>query len=308
MGIVIVLLCDHDRASEFGSWWGNMIGTFVLYLREGLEASLIVSILFAALRQLRLMHWARAVWIGIVLALLGSVLGGVIFFLTIHYYDGSVYDTIFGSMAFLIAVVVLTLMTFWMQKHSRTLKSDLVAKASSASSGFALGLLAFTTVGREGIETALFTLAFALNSSSPWLLALGAILGVLAAVALSFMIYRLGYKLDYRIFFRIMGILLIIFAAGFLANAAQALQAAGWLPIGTATLWNISGILNEESNLGALLHNMLGYSQAPTVLQEILYVAYLLIVGGYFFWMTRKPKKKSPLREHSEPQMVPQKV
>lgn len=289
-----------------------MIGTFVLYLREGLEASLIVSILFAALRQLGLMHRARAVWLGIMLALLGSVSGGVIFFLTIHYYDGSIYDTIFASVAFLIAVVVLTLMTFWMQQHSRTLKSDLVAKASSASSGFALGLLAFTTVGREGIETALFTLAFALNSSSPWLLALGAILGILAAIALSFMIYRLGYKLDYRIFFRIMGILLIIFAAGFLANAAQTLQAAGWLPIGTATLWNTSAILSEESNAGGLLHNLLGYSQAPTVLQEILYIAYLLIVGGYFFWMTRKPKSKNKGKnrpeEHSEPQMVPQKV
>jgi high-affinity iron transporter len=285
-----------------------MIGTFVLYLREGLEASLIVSILFAALRQLGLMHQARAVWIGVVLALLGSVLGGAIFFLTIHYYDGSIYDTIFESAAFLIAVVVLTLMTFWMQKHSRTLKSDLVAKASSASSGFALGLLAFTTVGREGIETALFTLAFALNSSSPWLLVLGAILGILAAIALSFMIYRLGYKLDYRLFFRVMGILLIFFAAGFLANVAQTLQEAGWLPIGTATLWNTSAILNEESNIGALLHNLLGYSQAPTVLQGILYIAYLLIVGGYFFWMTRKPKKKNRSEVHPESQMIAQKV
>ncbi len=291
-------------------WWESMIGTFVLYLREGLEASLILSILFAALRQLGLMHQARAIWIGVVLAFLGSIAGGVAFFLTIHYYDGSIYDTIFESAAFLIAVVVLTMMTFWMQQHSRTLKRDLVAKASSASSGFALGLLAFTTVGREGIETALFTLAFALNSSRPWLLALGAILGILAALALSFMIYRLGYKIDYRIFFRVMGILLIFFAAGFLANAAQTLQAAGWLPIGTATLWNTSAILSEESNMGTLLHDLLGYSQAPTVLQEILYLAYLLIAGGYFFWMTRKPKpkKKSQPGEHPEPQVVTQKA
>lgn len=285
-----------------------MIGTFVLYLREGLEASLIVSILFAALRQLDLMHQARAVWIGIILAVLGSILGGVAFFLTIHYYDNSIYDIVFEATAFLIAVVVLTLMTFWMQQHSRTLKKDLVAKASSASSGFALGLLAFTTVGREGIETAFFTLAFALHSATPWLLALGAALGVLAALALSFMIYRLGYQIDYRVFFRIMGILLIFFAAGFLANAASILQGAGWIPIGTATLWNTAVILSEQSTVGTLLHNLLGYSEAPTVLQGILYLAYLLIAGGYFFWVTRKPQKKSQSEEHSESQSESQVV
>ena len=283
-----------------------MIGTFVLYLREGLEASLIVSILFAALHQLGLMYQARAVWAGIILALLGSILGGVAFFLTIHYYDGTIYDVMFESGAFLVAVVILTLMTFWMQKHSRTLKKDLVARASSASSGFALGLLAFTTVGREGIETALFTLAFTLHSATPWLLALGAVLGVLAAVGLCIMIYRLGYKLDYRLFFRVMGILLIIFAAGFLANAAQTLQEAGWMPIGTATLWNTSSVLSEQSHLGTLLHGLFGYAQTPTVLQAVLYIAYLVIVGGYFFWVTRRPNKGQPAR--SESQVLPQKA
>src|SRR5690349_18345466 len=121
------------------------LAAFVLFLREGLEASLIVSILFAALRQLGQTRQTRAVWIGVALALLASLLGGFALYITVRDFVGSTYQTIFETIAFLVAVVLLTTMTFWMQKHSRTLKKDITAKANIASSGFAFGLLAFTT-------------------------------------------------------------------------------------------------------------------------------------------------------------------
>ena len=270
-----------------------MIATFVLFLREGLEASLIVSILFAALRQLDQMGKARAVWIGVGLAALGSLLGGLALYVFVHKYADTTFQTIFETITYLVAVVLLTTMTFWMQKHSRSMKREITARASAAGSGFALGLLAFTTVGREGLESAFFTLAFAFQTNAVLLLT-GALLGVLSAVGLCVLIYKVGYRLDYRIFFRVMGILLLFFAAGLLSDAVQNMQQLGWLSFGMAPLWNTSHFLSENSVIGDLLHGIIGYAEAPTILQGLLYITYLLIAGGIFAWMTRKPTVGKP--------------
>ena len=265
-----------------------MIATFVLFLREGLEASLIVSILFAALRQLGQMEKARAVWFGVGAAILAALGGGVILYLTIREYDGSTFQTVFETITYFVAVVLLTTMTFWMQKHSRSLKREIIAKAGLAGSGLTLGLLAFSTVGREGLETAVFTLAFAFQTNGALLL-LGASLGLLASVGLSFLVYKLGYKLDFRVFFRVMGILLLFFAAGLLGDAIQNMQELGWLSFATTPMWNTAHILPESSTVGDILHAFLGYAEAPTILQGIFYVAYLVVAGSLFAWLTRKP-------------------
>ncbi|HWZ18936.1 MAG TPA: FTR1 family protein [Ktedonobacteraceae bacterium] len=270
-----------------------MIATFVLFLREGLEASLIVSILFAALRQLDQMEMARAVWIGVILAIAASLLGGTALYVTVHDYVGTTFQTIFETITYLVAVILLTSMTFWMQKHSRSLKREITAKASASGSAFALGLLAFSTVGREGLETAVFTLAFAFRTNA-LLLLIGAFLGLLASIGLCVMIYRLGYRLDFRIFFRIMGILLLFFAAGLLGDAVQNMQQLGWITFGSTPLWNTAHILSEDSTLGDMLHTFLGYAEAPTVLQGLIYALYLLIAGGIFAWITRKPTTGKP--------------
>ncbi len=270
-----------------------MIAAFVLFLREGLEASLIVSLLFAALRQLGMTHQMRAVWIGVGLAVLGSLLGGVALYVTIHNYAGSTFQSIFETITYLVAVVLLTSMTFWMQSHSRSMKKEFVAKASAASSGFALGLLAFSTVGREGLETAVFMMAFAFQTSG-LLLLMGAALGLLVAIGLCVMIYRLGYRLDYRVFFRVMGIVLLFFAAGLLGDAIQNMQELNWIALGTTPLWNTAHVLSEDSTLGDILHTFLGYAESPTVLQGIVYTVYLVAAGGIFFRLTRKPTTTKP--------------
>lgn len=264
-----------------------MVAAFVLFLREGFEASLIVSILFAALRQLGQTRHMRAVWVGVGAAVALSLAGGAALYATVRQYDGSTFQTVFETITYLIAVVLLTSMTFWMQSHSRTLKREITEKASSASSGFAFGLLAFTTVGREGLESAVFTLAFAFQTNG-LLLLLGAVLGVLAAVALCVMIYRLGYRLDFRVFFRVMGIVLLFFAAGLLGDAVQNLQELGWISIGATPLWNTGHILSEQSTLGDILHTFIGYAESPTVLQALVYVAFLAVAGGLFWRLTRK--------------------
>jgi len=271
-----------------------MVATFVLFLREGLEASLIVSMLFAALRQLDQMEKARAVWIGVGLAILGSLLGGLALYVFVHEYANTTFQTIFETITYLVAVVLLTTMTFWMQKHSRSMKREITTRASAAGSAFALGLLAFTSVGREGLESAFFTLAFAFQTNAILLLT-GALLGMLSAVGLCVLIYRLGYRLDYRVFFRVMGILLLFFAAGLLSDAVQNMQQLGWITFGTTALWNTSHILSEGSTLGDLLHGIIGYAEAPTVLQVIFYTTYLVIVGSIFTWMTRKPRTGKPV-------------
>ena len=272
-----------------------MIAAYVLFLREGLEASLIVSILFAALRQLGQTRQARAVWLGIILATVGSLLGGLALYITIHQYVGSTFQTVFETITYLLAVVLLTTMTFLMQKNSRTMKKVITAKASMAGSGFALGLLAFTTVGRESLETAVFMLAFAFNTNA-FLLLLGAVGGLLTAIGLCIMIYRLGYRLDFRVFFRVMGIVLLIFAAGVLGDAVQNMQQLGWLAFGTTPLWNTTKFLSEDSPLGDILHTFVGYAQEPTVLQGVIYIVYLLTVGSIFTWLTRKPSSPKPMR------------
>lgn len=274
-----------------------MLATYVLFLREGLEASLIVSILFAVLRQLDQMKQARAIWIGVGLALFCSILSGVLLFTLVHAYADTTGQTIFETCTYLVAVVLLTSMTFWMQKHSRSLKQEITLKAQAAGSGFAFGLLAFTFVGREGVESAFFTLAFAFQTNG-WLLLLGGLLGILSAVILCVLIYRLGYRLNYRIFFRIMGILLLFFAAGLLADAVQNMQELGWISFGLTPLWNTAHILSEDSNVGDLLHSLFGYAEAPTILQGTLYSLFLLISCGLFGWMTRKPASGKPVNSH----------
>jgi high-affinity iron transporter len=266
----------------------GLVASFVLFLREGLEASLIVSILFAALRQLGQLKQMRAIWIGIGLAVLASLGGGAVIYITIREYNGSTFQTIFETITYLVAVVLLTSMTFWLQSHTRTLKKDLTSQAATAGSAFGLGLLAFFTVGREGLETAVFSLALAFQTSGLWLL-LGALLGLATSMVLCWLIYRLGYRLDFRIFFRIMGILLLVFAAGLLANAIQNMQELGWISFGTTQLWNSAKFLSQDSTLGDILHTFIGYADAPSILQVTLYSVYLLTAGAIFTKMTRKP-------------------
>jgi high-affinity iron transporter len=276
----------------------GLVAAFVLFLREGLEASLIVSILLAALRQMGRLQQMRAVWMGVGLAVLASIGGGVVLYITVREYDGSTFQTIFETITYLTAVVLLTGMTFWLQAHSRNLKKELVAKMSVGGSGVALGLLAFSTVGREGLETAVFSLALAFQTSG-LLLLVGGALGIFAAVVLCWLIYRMGYRLDFRIFFRVMGILLLIFAAGLLADAVQNLQELGWVSIGTTQLWDTGRFLSEDSTIGDMLHTFVGYADAPTILQGFFYVAYLAVAGTIFWRMTRKgpaPKPPFPAR------------
>ena len=140
-----------------------------------------------------------------------------------------------------------------------------------------LGLLAFQAVGREGLETVVFTLAIIFSTSAAGALT-GAVIGLAGSLAIAFVIYRLGHKLNLARFFTVIGVLLMVFAAGLLADAVENLQQLGWLPVLDAPMWHSARLLSEESALGDVLHSFFGYSDAPTPLQLLIYVAYLAIV------------------------------
>jgi high-affinity iron transporter len=280
-----------------------MLVAFILFLREGLEASLIVGILLVVIRQLGLTQHRLAIWIGVALAIIASIALGTVLYIT----AGALQDflLIFKALTFIVAVIILTWMTFWMQEHSRTLKQEMLEKASRSSSGFALGLLAFSTVGREGVETAIFSLAFIFQSNGTSFL-IGGFLGIVGAVVLGILVYRLGYRLNYRIFFRIMGLLLIILAAGLVSNTVESLQSVGWLPFG-APIWTTGDVLSDVSGLGGILHTFLGYADSPTLIQVVLYLVYLLGAGLFFWYQTRRPAPK-PVSATTAPASVPDSV
>ena len=171
-------------------------------------------------------------------------------------------------------------MTFWMRKHARSLSKELRARADAALDGRArwgLGLLAFQAVGREGLETVVFTLAIIFSTSTAGALS-GAAIGLAGALAVAFVIYRLGHRLNLARFFTVIGLLLMIFAAGLLADTVENLQQLGWLPVLSTPMWHSGRVLSEGSSIGDVLHSFFGYSDAPTPLQLLIYVGYLVIV------------------------------
>jgi high-affinity iron transporter len=261
-----------------------VLATLVIFLREGIEASMIVAILLAYLDRVGRREYFRDVILGVGAALLLATAGGVAAYLTIRSYDGSRVQTIFETGTYLLAAGVLTYMTFWMRNHARTISQELRSKADAALDGKArwgLGLLAFQAVGREGLETVVFTLAIIFSTSTAGALS-GAMIGLAGALAVAFVIYRLGHRLNLSRFFTVIGCLLMVFAAGLLADTVENLQELGWVRVLGTPMWHTGRFLSEDSSFGDVLHSFFGYSDSPTPLQVLVYVAYLVIVIAAF--------------------------
>src|SRR5580704_941594 len=261
-----------------------MLATLVIFLREGIEASMIVAILLAYLDRLGRREYFKDVLLGVGAALLLATGGGVAAYLTIRSYDGSRVQTIFETGTFILAAAVLTYMTFWMRNHARSISGELRSKADAAMDGKArwgLALLAFQAVGREGLETVVFTLAIIFSTSTAGALT-GAVIGLAASLVVAFFIYRLGHKLNLSRFFTVIGCLLMVFAAGLLADTVENLQQLGWVRVLDAPMWHTGRILSEDSSFGDVLHSFFGYSDSPTPLQLVVYVVYVAIVIAAF--------------------------
>ncbi|MBR7838255.1 FTR1 family protein, partial [Actinospica durhamensis] len=273
-----------------------MIATLVIFLREGIEASMIVAILLAYLDRMGARQHFRDVFLGVGAALVLAAGGGVLAYATVTSYDGSDAQTVFETCTFLLAAAVLTYMTFWMRNHARGLSGELRARAEAALGRKArtgLALLAFQAVGREGLETVVFTLAIIFSTSTRGALT-GAAIGLAIALVIAFFIYRLGHRLNLGRFFSVIGALLMVFAAGLLADAVENMQQLGWLPFLDQPLWHTGGFLSEDSTFGDILHSFFGYADSPTALQIAVYVLYLAVTLTAFLHFNRPARPQSP--------------
>ncbi len=258
----------------------------VIFFREGLEASLIVSIILAYLKKVDHQRLARQVWLGVFCAIAIDLTIGLSLYHVIHHYDGSRVQLLLEGTTYFVAMAMLTGMSFWMKSQSRNMKRSLEARVNTAvAQGTLLAMvgLTFITVGREGLETVFFTLAVAFHSS--WIaLVVGAGIGLGLALAVDWVMLRAGRRVPLSLFFNILGGVLLVFAAALLSDGIENFQILGWLPL-WHVLWHTGRWLNQSGVLGSILHNFIGYAEAPTVLQVAAYVLYL-VVG---FWRYFEP-------------------
>lgn len=267
-----------------------MLVAFLVMLREGIEAALIVGIIAGYLVQSGRRAWLPAVWVGVLLAVATSLLVGAGLQLVSADFPQRAQE-LFEALVGLLAVAVLTSMVFWMRKVARSIKKELhqsIDQALGGDRGHGLALIGmvFLAVAREGLESVFFLLAIFQQSPDP-LAPLGALLGILVAAGLGYGIYAGSVRIDLRRFFRWTGVLILFVAAGIFAGSLRALHEAGLWNHLQATAFDLSGILPVDSGLGTMLSGLFGYSDRPAI-GEV--VAYLLFLGVTLYLFLADPR------------------
>jgi len=268
-----------------------MLSSFLITLREGLEAALIIGIILAYLARTDNRQAFKPVWLGVSLAVLVSLIAGVLIFFLAGEFTGRA-EEIFEGFAMFIAAGVLTWMIFWMRKQAIDIKAHLHAQVESAlggTSSLGLVVLAFVVVVREGIETVLFLFAATRVAESAVLFTIGGFVGLVIALGIGYSIYKGSSRLNLRVFFNMTSLVLILFAAGLLAHGIHEFIEAGFIPPVVEHLWDINHILSEKSTFGLFLKAILGYNGNPALVEVIAYFCYLgFALGGYFLLGTAR--------------------
>lgn len=255
-------------------------------LREGIEAALIVGIIASYLKQTGRGQWMPAVWIGVFLAAaLALLVGGGLELMSAEFPQKQ--QELFEGIVGLVAVGILSSMVFWMRKVARSIKHSLHVSLDHALAGSkhqvtALIAMVFFAVAREGLETVFFLLAVFQQSEGPGA-PIGALLGLILAIIVGFLIYSGSMRLNLGAFFRWTGLFILVVAAGILANSVQALHEAGvWNHLQTV-LFDFSATLPMDGPLGSVLAGMFGYQDAPTISTLGAYLIYLVVALVMFF-------------------------
>lgn len=281
-----------------------MLSNFLIGLREGLEAALVVGILVAYLVKLGRRDSLVPVWFGVGAAIGISLAFGAVLTFTSQSLSFKAQEA-FGGFMSIIAVAFVTWMVFWMRRAAKSMKTELQSRvdAALAMGTSALVATAFIAVAREGLETALFlwTNAQATGSSAQPLA--GAVLGLGAAVLLGYLIYRRAVAIDLAKFFTWTGLALIVVAAGVLAYGIHDLWEAGIITFGTASAWDITSWYSASSWYGTVLKGVFNFSPNPTVLEVIVWWAYLVPTMFFFarglLFATDSPQPAAPARVES---------
>jgi high-affinity iron transporter len=260
-----------------------MLTTFVIGLREGLEAALVVGIIAAFIIRRGDRSALRPMWWGVAAAVALSAASAI----ALHSANRSLTlqaREIMEGILTLAAVVGITAMIVWMRRNSATLRTDLESRAGNAlavGSTTAIVGMAFVAVIREGLETAVFLLAILGNSTSPAAGALGATAGILVAIGIGYGIYRGGVRIDLRRFFRVTGVVLVIVAAGLVAGAIHSLAEAGIVTVGQASALDLSWLIEPGSVRSSLITAFLGFQPVPTFAEIIAWAAFLIPMALY---------------------------
>lgn len=256
-----------------------MLSTFIIALREGLEASLIVGILVAYLVKTGRRALLVPLWAGVALAVLVSLATGALLTITATEFSGRGEQFFAGTTSFL-AVGLVTWMVFWMKRTARHLKGQLEGQMSTAvlSGPLALAAAAFFAVVREGLETSLFIYANFKTVSSTPSATVGLFLGLGVAISLGYLIYRSSIKINLAKFFKYTGTALVVVAAGVLSYGIHEYQELGWLPGADFFIWDVTSVIPKESLVGGILGGTVGFDTTTSLLQFLGWASYLTTV------------------------------
>lgn len=274
-----------------------MLIPFLIMLREGIEAALIVGIVASYLKQSGRGRLMPAVWVGVLLATALSLFAGAGLQLLAAEFPQKQQE-LFEGVVGLIAVVMLTSMVFWMRRAARSIKGELHASIDKAlahhadGQGWALIGMVFLAVAREGLESVFFLLAV-FQQSTGWEAPVGALAGIAVSVVVGWGIYSGGVRLDLRRFFRFTGLFILLVAAGLLAGVLRKLHEAGvWNQLQTV-VFDMSETLPMDSPVGAVLSGLLGYQAAPVVGEVIVYLAFLVVALFFFLRPAAAPAPRT---------------
>lgn len=268
-----------------------MLANFLIGLREGLEATLVVSILVAYLVKTGNRTRLSSVWTGIAVAVAVSLAFGALLTFTSNSMGFAAQER-FGGLMSIAAVGFVTWMIFWMRRTARFLKTELHGKLDAALTmgALALVLTAFIAVAREGLETSLFLWAAAQSAGSGATPLVGATLGILTAVVLGYLLYKRAVTINLAKFFTWTGAALIVVAAGVFAYGVHDLQEAGSLPGLGSLAFDVTGAIPPDSWYGSLLKGIFNFSAATTWLQAAVWLLYIVPVMVLFFRPARQAK------------------
>jgi high-affinity iron transporter len=282
-----------------------VLATFVIGLREGLEAALIVGIIAGFLANQGRRDALRQVWVGVGIAVLICVAVGVTLELVTADLPQAAQEGL-ETLIGLFAVAMVTYMILWMRRHARHMRAELESSATAAlargSAGALVGM-AFLAVLREGFETVVFLLAAFQASTSPLEAGGGALLGVIIAVVLGYGIYRGGVRLNMARFFRITGAVLVIVAAGLLMTAAHTAHEAGWINFGQQQAADLSWLVQPGTPISSLLTGVLGIQPFPTIVEAVIWLVYAVPMLVHVLWPQRGPASR---RRAPEPAPTPE--
>jgi high-affinity iron transporter len=272
-----------------------VLPTFVIGLREALEASLIIGIIAAYLIQRGQRNALKPMWLGVAAGIGISAAAALILDAigrNLPSRRGELLAGILGT----VAVTGVTYMIVWMRRHSRNLKRMLEDHADLAlakGTAGALAGMAFFAVLREGLETAVFLLAAFQASANPAATGTGAVLGIMTASGLGYAIYRGGLRINLARFFRITGFVLVLFAGGILVNSVGSFQEAGVVTFLQRPVADLSWLVSPGTAQGSLLTGMFGLQPVPTTVQVAVWLLYVVPMAVYVLWPAR-PRRPEP--------------